>query len=89
MPRRLALLDHELTHLEVVEQGGKFKVTGDGRPKIYMRPDDWTFTGFKEIVERHGTESYEYEEVAWLVGEQLNFAFELKPKEIKGLRIAK
>ena len=52
---RLALLDHELEHLVICESNdGAPRRHGDGRPKLALRPDDWMFTGFASIVDRHG-----------------------------------
>ena len=53
---RTALIDHELTHLELVCD----KETGDpvrddhGRPRLKSRPHDWEIGGFDEVVRRHG-----------------------------------
>lgn len=53
--QRIALLDHELTHLAVEKTGGgRPRHYPDGRPKLATRPDDWMITGFYEVVERHG-----------------------------------
>ena len=53
---RTALIDHELTHLELVCD----KETGDpvrddhNRPRLKSRPHDWEIGGFDEVVRRHG-----------------------------------
>lgn len=54
-----ALLDHELTHLELIYKDASPELASDGRPKLRMRPDDWTLTGFAEVVERHGPDALE------------------------------
>lgn len=59
---RNALIDHEVTHLELVRDAKeKVKRAADGRPKIRLRPDDWMLTGFAEVVKRHGRAALEYQ----------------------------
>lgn len=61
---RRALLDHELTHLVIVRDGdGVMKTHDDMRPKLAMRPDDFTLTGFHEVIERHGTDAIEFQSI--------------------------
>jgi len=67
---RLALLDHELCHLQV--RGGDKGLVGidrdrqldrhprrddHGRPVLTMRRHDWQLGGFREIAKRHGLKS--------------------------------
>lgn len=61
--QRLALLDHELSHLSVKCRKQKKSYTGPkvferdqhGRPELRLRNGDWNVgDGFKEVVERHG-----------------------------------
>jgi hypothetical protein len=53
-PRRLALLDHELTHLELVrDEEGAVREDDCGRPKLRTRPHDFELGGFEEVVGRH------------------------------------
>lgn len=66
-PERWALLDHELTHLEVVADGGGTVIvhpeTGElvpdaklddlGRPKLRIRRHDIVVQGFREVMARH------------------------------------
>jgi hypothetical protein len=60
-PQKKALIDHELTHLIVkYDKESKPKRDDLDRPIIGMRPDDFTLTGFLEIVERHGIHALEY-----------------------------
>lgn len=47
-PRKLALLDHELCHLEITPKG-----------VLKLRPDDYLLTGFKACIERHGQDAME------------------------------
>lgn len=59
-PQQMALLDHELTHLEITrDSDGKVAQTDDLRPKLSLRNDDWIITGFKEVVDRHGDDALE------------------------------
>ena len=59
-PQRLALLDHELHHLETVpDEGGGCKRDDASRPKLVMRRHDVQFGWFKTIAERHGSNSPE------------------------------
>ncbi|MCE5230493.1 hypothetical protein LLG95_12990, partial [bacterium] len=78
--RRIALLDHELTHLEV--DGSKsagFKRHADGRPKLAMQPDDWQISGFYEVVERHGASAPDAIAIRKVVESgQLTFPFMLQ-----------
>ncbi|GEM_PF-1812853 len=61
---RRALLDHELTHLVIVRDGdGVMKTHDDMRPKLAMRPDDFTLTGFHEVIERHGKDAIEFQSI--------------------------
>lgn len=80
--RRSALFDHELTHLEIARgtRSGHVKYNADGRPKLQMRPDDWTLTGFADVVERHGTEANEACAIHSLVQKQMMFPFSLKER---------
>jgi hypothetical protein len=55
---RLALLDHELSHLQL----DGTKRDDLGRPKLKAIPADWNGgDGFKEVVARHGEAALEYE----------------------------
>lgn len=65
--RRVALIDHELEHLDLVPIRPTKKnafATGNkrddlGRPCLRSRPHDWELTGFKDVAERHGEHSHE------------------------------
>jgi hypothetical protein len=51
--KRLAILDHELCHAQVVEdEEGNTATDHDGRPKWRVRKHD--LEEFREIVARHG-----------------------------------
>jgi hypothetical protein len=54
--QREALLDHELTHLELTHERDAC-----GRPVLKMRKHDWELHGFHEVLERRGVESLEYD----------------------------
>lgn len=53
--RRKALIDHELYHLELVEdeETGEVKRDDADRPKLRIRPHDWEIGGFDAIAQRH------------------------------------
>jgi hypothetical protein len=58
--RRMALLDHELTHLRLkLDEDEALKLDDLGRPQLKIRHHDWEITGFQEVVERHGEASIE------------------------------
>jgi hypothetical protein len=53
-PQRVALVDHELTHLCFkTNKDGEYVRDGSGRAKLELRPHDWELTGFTSVVERH------------------------------------
>lgn len=52
---QLAILDHELQHLELVrDRDGILKADDQGRPKLKLRLHDWQLGGFEVIAQRHG-----------------------------------
>jgi hypothetical protein len=58
--RQRAVLDHELTHIEVCrDEDGAVKLDDCHRPKLKMRPDDWNINGFQEIAQRYKEDSIE------------------------------
>jgi hypothetical protein len=60
---KIAVLDHELTHLELVyDKDGVLKTDDANRPKLKMRLHDWQLGGFAVIAERHGAASIESQE---------------------------
>lgn len=62
--RRVALVDHELTHLQLtLDKVGNVKKDDRGRPKLHMRHHDWELTGFAEVCERHGEAAVEVREI--------------------------
>jgi len=61
-----AILDHELTHLELVESEDGGGVEGDdiGRPKLRIVKHDHQFGWFDAVVRRHGRNSVEWGQFA-------------------------
>jgi len=65
---RKALLDHEVTHLVLQKDKTGGPVTDDDlRPRLRTRPDEWTLTGFAEVVNRHGESALEWQAIQTLV----------------------
>ncbi len=59
-PQQRALLDHEITHLEIVkDEHGMVKCDDMGRPKIKLRLHDWQMGGFRSIAARYGDDAPE------------------------------
>jgi hypothetical protein len=52
-PRQVALIDHELTHLECED------CDDDERPDLKMRKHDWELHGFEDVILRHGPAALE------------------------------
>jgi hypothetical protein len=79
--QQIALLDHELTHLEVFEEEdedgspGYRRAAVDGCPVVRMRPDDFVISGFVEVIKRHGQAALEAQAVAD-VGRQVQIVFD-------------
>lgn len=58
--RRVAVIDHELYHLEVKRTKFGAVATDDaGRPKVKLKPHDFEIAGFHAMVDRHGLASME------------------------------
>ncbi len=78
-PQRDALVDHELMHLELVEdeQTGKTKYDAIGRPKLRMRKHDHQFGWFDAVALRHKEASIEVSQARALIAStgQLYFDF--------------
>lgn len=58
-----ALLDHELTHLELVMFDGAVRRDDCGRPKLRMRRHDYEVAGFYEVAARHKDDAGEVKQV--------------------------
>lgn len=56
---RLAMLDHELEHLELDED----KLDDAGRPKLKMKHHDWEMAGFEEVARRQGENAIELAQI--------------------------
>ena len=69
---KAALIDHELTHLLLVEikptkKNGfetGWKRDDLTRPKLRNRPHDYELAGYREVIERHGQHSHEAQQFA-------------------------
>lgn len=72
---RLALLDHELTHLEPVYKHEAPQFDDLRRPKLKMRPHDYDFGWFAEVAERHGKASQEVRQAEMFANENGQFTF--------------
>ena len=76
-----AIIDHELTHLEIIE--GKYGgpcFDDAGRLRLKIRPHDFEVGWFEEVAERHGAVSAEAIQASVLVAKQMYFpGFEILP----------
>ncbi len=64
----MALLDHELYHLEPQrDQDGEFKTDDIGRPKLAIRLHDRQFGWFNIIAQRWGEDSFEVQQALEMV----------------------
>lgn len=75
---RVALIDHELEHIELVlDKNGLLKRDDLGRPKLRMRKHDHQFGWFDSITRRHGEHALEYQQAQELLERagQLYFPF--------------
>lgn len=57
---RKALLDHEVTHVEMKGEG---EPDDAGRPKLKLRMHDWEVWGFAEIASRYGKAALEVQAI--------------------------
>lgn len=57
-----AVIDHELTHLELSVGDDGIRIDDLGRPKLRVRLHDHQFGWFDEIVRRHGRCSIEWQQ---------------------------
>jgi hypothetical protein len=76
---RLAIIDHELTHLQVRRNKvGAIAYDDANRPKLKARLHDFEVCGFHEIVQRHGASAPEAQAFAHVhahwVQQDLKFA---------------
>jgi hypothetical protein len=65
--RQIAMLDHELEHVEVKTDDDGIVVRDDlNRPKLRLKIHDWMLAGFASIIARHGEAAVEHREmVRW------------------------
>lgn len=64
---RAAVIDHELTHVDLqLDKNGKPKTDDYGRPKLTLRLHDRQFGWFDAVALRHGRESQEVQQAAAL-----------------------
>lgn len=62
-PQQRALLDHEITHLEIqVDEDGLVKTDDTGRPKLKLRNHDCQLGGFRAVAQRYGADAIEVTE---------------------------
>ena len=61
---RIALIDHELEHLNAGEERDDL-----GRPKLKMSKHDYVLAGFLSIIDRHGQDAIEHREMTRFQGE--------------------
>jgi hypothetical protein len=74
---RIALIDHELEHLERVLRKGAPVEDDLGRPKLKCKLHDWQLGGFRVIAERHLEHALEVQNAKYFADEhgQLLFGF--------------
>jgi hypothetical protein len=79
---QLAVLDHELTHLELVfNDHGNLKRDDYDRPKLRMRLHDVHHGWFREVAARHGLQSAECQQAAELADERNRMFYPGDPQE--------
>jgi hypothetical protein len=61
--RRIALIDHELEHLELKTDDDGVVYDDRNRPKLKCKLHDWLLAGFASIIERHGEAAVEHREM--------------------------
>lgn len=82
--KKVAILDHELLHLDPqIDEDGKPVTDDGGRPVLKMRHHDHQIGWFKEIAERHGKHSVEMEQARAMFDEggQAYFPFLVAKEE--------
>lgn len=85
-PQKMALVDHELYHLErVTEDDGTPKFDSNGRPKLSIRKHDRQFGWFDEVAHRHGDNSIEVMQAKSIIAStrQLYFPFYQDARDAK------
>ena len=77
---RKALVDHELTHFEVVYEDVEQEIPKydlGGRPKLKIRKHDRQYGWFDEIAERWGTASQEHQGARQMLSETVRGMYQL------------
>lgn len=58
--QRRALLDHEITHLEIdLDENNLVRTDDSGRPKLRLKLHDFDFGGFRSVARRYGADAPE------------------------------
>jgi hypothetical protein len=71
---QVAVLDHELTHLELVtDDEGTVRYDDYGRPKLRMRLHDICHGWFSEVAKRHKGHSIEVQQATTMITEHEEF----------------
>lgn len=75
-PSRVALIDHELEHLQPnptkeTKKKPARKTDDLGRPRLKLKPHSYELAGFTDVVQRHGEAAIEVMAVRRFVAEQL------------------
>ena len=75
---QMAIIDHELEHLELVFKEGSLERDDINRPKIRLRVHDHELGWFRNVAERHGENSIEVIQAKRLmdIDRQLFFAWD-------------
>jgi len=80
--RQIAILDHELYHLErVVDKHGTHLFDSVDRPRLRIRKHDWSFGWFDEIAKRHAEHSIEVLEAERLLRGSGQLYFQFGPEQ--------
>ena len=83
---QIALLDHELEHLELVlDDEGRIKSDDGGRPRLKCKLHDYRIEGFDSVAKRHGKHSQEVQQYRACFDErgQAYFDFLEQPAEVE------
>jgi len=80
--RQVAILDHELYHLEpVADKHGTPVYDAVDRPRLRIRKHDWSFGWFDEIAKRHAEHSIEVLEAERLLRQSGQLYFNFGPEQ--------
>lgn len=78
--QKAAIIDHELTHLELATDGdGNVKRDDLGRPKLRMRKHDHQFGWFDSVVRRHGVAAIEHQQAKSFFDDYKQLYLEFEP----------